>query len=438
MGLFVLLTLIVNYVFDIKVSKSTIACDQELMSMNHRITYLNGIMFDYESMKDMPFYNASSFFKSQFIKLQQAWLSVLTQRETRLYQYAQISIIIDVIRIAVVFFVAVWRFRQGLLQISDFLLFTAAIEQMTTAVWNVLGSAKQLYRFSSMYESVAEYENLPSENDMSLINNYRPIPNYIHNITFENVTFIYPNQKTPALEKVSFTITGDETVAIVGENGAGKSTLVSLLLRLYEPTSGCILMNGHNVNEYHLEEYRQCFSTVFQDFNMYALTVGENITFSNQIDTVWENLRIIGLDSKIRSLPKGLNMPYTQMFEKDGIRFSGGEEQKLAICRGLSRENAKIIIMDEPTSNIDPISEFDFNNMICTNSQKKQTIFISHRFSTTQFCDKILVFDNAHLVETGSHNTLMKKDNGLYQKLYKMQVAFYQLNKSTIIGEDKK
>ena len=263
-------------------------------------------------------------------------------------------------------------------------------------------------KYSEGKKTIFEHEELPIE------------------FVFENVSFTYPYQTEPCLRNINLTIRNKERLSIVGENGAGKTTLVKLLLRLYEPTEGRILINGVDIKEIDYNEYLSLFSTVFQDFKLFAFRIVDNVTaLANDTDLadVQKCLDKAGLSSKISSLDKGIETYIHKIYEEDGIELSGGESQKLAIARALYKD-APVVILDEPTAALDPKAEYDIYMKFLSLVNTKTSIFISHRLSSTKFCDRIVVLRDGQIVELGSHLELLAQ-KGYYAELFNLQSQFY-------------
>lgn len=247
-------------------------------------------------------------------------------------------------------------------------------------------------------------------------------------IEFRNVSFSYPLSNKKVLENLSFTISEREKVAIVGVNGAGKSTIVSLILGFYKPTEGEILINGINANDLNPDERYKAFATVLQNVEPLAVSLAENVAGTDKnIDRkkVIDSLEKAGLSYKLDQLPKGIDTQMTRNIYEDGTLFSGGENQKLAIARAIYRENAKAMIMDEPTAALDALAEEKIYRDLEKISQGKTLIFISHRLASTRFCDRIMLLDGGRIREKGSHEELLAK-NGLYKEMYESQRKYYK------------
>lgn len=242
---------------------------------------------------------------------------------------------------------------------------------------------------------------------------------------FQDVCFCYPGSETVVLDHINLKFTIGEKFALVGRNGAGKTTLIKLLCRLYEPTSGKILLNGIDIGLYDYDEYVQIFSVVFQDYKIFAFPLDQNVAGSEEVDEkrLWAALSQAGIAERARELPDTI---HTLLYKEngDGVEISGGEAQKLAIARALYKD-APFIILDEPTAALDPLAEAEvyeqFNQMI----RGKTAIYISHRMSSCKFCDDILVLDQGRIAERGTHEELISR-GGIYAQLYSTQAQYYQ------------
>ena len=245
-------------------------------------------------------------------------------------------------------------------------------------------------------------------------------------IEFENVSFHYPGSEKNVMENFSIRFKIGERLAVVGRNGSGKTTFIKLLCRLYDPTEGRILLNGIDIKKYDYKEYLSLFSVVFQDFQIPAFTLGQAVAASQEYDEEHVNdaVKKAGLSSLAARMPYGNETYLTKEFDKTGVNISGGEAQKLAIARALYHDTP-FVILDEPTAALDPIAEYEvyakFDELIGT----KTAVYISHRLSSCQFCNDILVIDDGKAVQRGSHEKLIDEE-GLYAKLWKTQAKYYQ------------
>lgn len=244
-------------------------------------------------------------------------------------------------------------------------------------------------------------------------------------LVFDNVCFSYKDEET--IKNLSFELNRGEIVALVGHNGAGKTTIVKLLLRLYDPTSGVIRVNGRDIREYDLHAYREMFAATFQDFSVMGMTIKENVLmgrrYDNEDELVERSLKRAGVYEKVQSLPKGIYTMMTKEFEEDGAVLSGGENQKLAVARTFAKESP-VKIFDEPSSALDPIAEYELVKNIMREGRDHTMLFISHRLSSVKSCDKVFMLENGRLIEKGSHRQLMEL-GGSYARMYKKQAMNY-------------
>lgn len=271
--------------------------------------------------------------------------------------------------------------------------------------------------------STLEYLNLESEKTKgdSLEETTKGV------IEFRNVSFRYPGTKELVLDHVSLKIEPSEKIAVVGKNGSGKTTLVKLLCRLYEPEEGEILWNGKNIREYDLREWQKIFAIVFQDYSLLSLTLGQNVAASEQYETERAKnvLQLAGFGERLNKLKKGLEAVVYPEYEQDGVSFSGGEEQKIAIARAIYK-GGQICILDEPTAALDPVSESRVYESFDEIVKDKTAVYISHRLSSCKFSDRIFVLDNGKIAESGTHEALLSQ-NGLYAQLWQAQAQYYKV-----------
>ena len=250
----------------------------------------------------------------------------------------------------------------------------------------------------------------------------------LQGIEFQNVSFKYPKSDSYVLQHISFRLNAGEKLAFVGENGAGKTTLIKLMLRLYEPTEGAILLDGVDIRHYDKAEYQRLFGAIFQDFVRYYLSAKVNIGVGN-IEAVEDDSKIKRsavssmADEVIDSLPLGYEQPLGKRF-KNGTELSGGQWQKLAIARAYMSD-APIIILDEPTSALDARAEYEVFQRFIGLTEGRTSIIISHRFSTVRMADRIIVLENGHILENGSHEELLENEQ-LYAELFHLQAEGYR------------
>lgn len=242
-------------------------------------------------------------------------------------------------------------------------------------------------------------------------------------IEIRNMSFTYPGNDTPTLSNINLTIKPYEKIALVGYNGAGKTTLTNLLLRLYDATEGEILIDGKNIKDCTTDSHRNRFAAVFQDFQIFACSLGENVALDINPDEnrVLDALKHSGFTKKVK---KGAKTELLREFDDDGVMLSGGETQKTAIARAFYK-NCPYVILDEPSANLDPVAEYNLNKAMIEAAENKTVIFISHRLSTTVNADRIFVMENGRIIESGSHKELMEQ-NGTYAYMFNLQAEKYK------------
>ncbi len=245
-------------------------------------------------------------------------------------------------------------------------------------------------------------------------------------LVLENVRFAYPAADEDTLKGISMTLPHGSKIAFVGYNGAGKSTLVKLLMRLYDPTSGGVQYGGRGLGDYALSDYRSAVAVLFQDYQIIAATLADNVTMGAPLDEarLLDVLHKVGFDEVLQTLPLGIHTPLTKEFDESGVNLSGGEAQKIAIARVLYSD-AQVLILDEPSSALDPLSEYRLNETIRELADDKTVIFISHRLSTTRMADTIFMLEDGQVIERGSHETLMAQ-NGKYAAMFRLQAEKYR------------
>lgn len=433
-ALFVLITLLIEFVWNVRIDEKLHQKDMQLSKIRHRIQYVSDTVFECRTNKDICLNHAKGFFQKKLKAETQELLDIEETKGKELFKLDIFMSGIEYARTLIIYGFAVFRYFQGLLPIANFTLFANAVKQMTYAIWQILQSIQQIFRASEYFEDYMSYIEMGKQVDHD---GESVLKEGICCIEFKNVSYKYPNQNNYAIQNVSFTITKGQTIALVGDNGAGKSTIVKLLMRLYHVTEGDILLNGKSIYSYQYEDYLSYFAPVFQDFMLYAFSVRENILFDKRKEgkEVLDLLTEIGLKERVYSLPKGLDTPYTKSFYNDGVEFSGGEEQKLVIARALAK-GGEVLILDEPTAAIDPLTEYSIYKMIFMLREEYTTFFVSHRMSSTRFCDKILVFDRGELKEEGSHQELLDKE-GLYYQMYSLQTQYYKGNGTNEYGRSE-
>lgn len=309
------------------------------------------------------------------------------------------------------------------LYLSATATFFECVMSLLNSITNFLNNSRYVDDFRSFYEMPELRQNLPEKE--TNLPKLKPQSHY--EFEFQNVSFKYPRAERFALQNVNIKIKAGERLAVVGLNGAGKSTFIKLLLRLYQPTEGKILLNGTDIQTYDLNSYFKIFAPVFQEVNLFAMSFAENVSMKSPENTdknlVQKTVIQSGLEEKLNSLEKGLDTQLLKVIYDDGIDLSGGQKQKLALARALYK-NAEVVVLDEPTAALDAIAESklysDFDKLI----GGKTSIYISHRLSSTQFCNNVAMFKDGKLIEYGTHKSLLKQ-KGEYANMFHVQAQYY-------------
>lgn len=401
---------------------------QGLLPLNRRYGYYFNLSYDPRITKDIRLYDMSPLLmqrvryfnqeiNKEFKKL--AYRQGFTNGSQRMINAIQSGL--------VYFYVALRVFSDQFgrqISIGDFTMYVGSAIQFTLNFNRMLDNFMIIFQMMHYLDPLVEFMQLPEakqcEGKLEL--------DAIESVSFDNVSFKYPKTNKWILRNVSFTIHKGEKISIVGLNGAGKTTLVKLLCRLYQPDEGIITLNNQDINQYSYESLLVQIAAVFQDYRLLAYSILENITSDDTIDVqkVEKIMCQVGLEEKIKGLPQGLHTRLNKSFDPEGVELSGGQAQKIAIARALYK-SASLIILDEPTSALDPIAEAEiyehFNNLVLD----KTAIYISHRMSSSVFCDRVLILDQGSVSDFDTHKNLMKKENTLYYKLFNTQAEQYRL-----------
>lgn len=311
------------------------------------------------------------------------------------------------------------------IRVSDYIVLVNAINGICQ---NVSGSAQYVTKIqdNSLYiQNIREF--MDYEPKISGSAKGKAVDKERFELKMEGVTYRYLGAKEPVLKDVSISVGKGEKIALVGVNGAGKTTLVKLLMRLYDPEKGRVTLNGTDVRSYTVKEYRDLFATVFQDYQVLGLTIGENVAMgevtAENRERVCQALRDSGIWEKVQSLPKGIDTVLTREYDKEGVYLSGGEQQKIAIAR-VFYKNCAIAVLDEPSSALDPVAEYKMYENMLRACEDKAVIFISHRLSSAVMADRIYMLEGGRVIESGSHAQLMEQ-NGKYAQMFRFQAENY-------------
>ena len=316
------------------------------------------------------------------------------------------------------------RFIGNHITIGDFSMYVAGVAAFSGSIRELMQNIIEVGAYRKYYDAIEEYLNVPAK---MRDNAHLSIPKGEHAIEFRGVTFSYPGQKEYALRNINITLIPGQKLSVVGENGAGKTTFVKLLCRIYDPTEGTILLDGVDIRDIDFDKYMSLFSTVFQDYKLYSLTLKDNVALAQSDDVNDSEVEIVlrkaGFGDKLDSLPKGVKTLVYRNYDDEGFEPSGGEGQKIALARALFKD-APIIVLDEPAAALDPRAEYEMYQNFNMLVGAKTAVYISHRLSSTRFCDNIAVFKNGEIVEYGTHSELMER-SGAYAELFQMQAQYY-------------
>lgn len=414
-------------VFAVEVWKSRVVYKRDLsMTTNNRIkAYAQRTVFLKDFSKDIRTSNIFSVIKSRFDDAVQSNIQILKSYGMKLFIFSMVSSFLgELIPIAGTYAFAGYQFIvTKTLAISGFSVVLSSINSVREATTRIADSFSELSAVALYFQNLHDFFDYESK----IISGSRKTDDF-ESLEFKNVSFKYPSAEKYSLKNVSLKINKGETTAVVGINGAGKTTFVKLLLRFYDATDGEILYNGINIKEYDIDDLRNRFATVFQDYKNFALSVNENVIcrICDEEDKKIARDALIksGVYDKIMTLSNGADTVLTREFDENGAGLSGGESQKMATARMFAK-NFDIAILDEPSSALDPIAEYKMYENLISATKDKTVIYISHRLSSAVLSDKIFVLGGGSVLESGTHSELMNSD-GVYAKMFALQASSYR------------
>jgi len=424
---FLVIALAVGFIMKNILSKMQVQRDEEINPINRKMEYIDRVFYLPDRAKELRHGGIAKYLHENYNVSVEEKVSCLKKWFKKRIKFQLVNdFLLDFIPSVVAMFYMMIRYiLDPALSLGSF---TASLDAMSKLIWTIDDIGEYFTKFNehSMYiEKVKRF----TEYEPKICGEVENIPEF-GSLKVKNLSFAYPFGDADAkiLDNISFEIKKGEKIAFVGYNGAGKTTLIKLLMRLYDCNEGEILYNGQNIKDFVPEKYREHIGAVFQDYKVFAATVAENVMGDEfdekDTETVWAALDAASLAEKVKEFPNGINSQLTTEFSAEGVGLSGGESQKVAIARVFAK-NCELMIMDEPSSALDPVSEFELNQSIIKNAADKTVIFISHRLSTTQMADRIYMFDHGKIVEVGSHDELMSLD-GKYAEMYRVQSKKYQ------------
>ena len=423
--LFVGFPILGNFCFSKVLGKMDFERNKDMAPYNRKIAYVNRVMYMADYAKEIRLTNA-------FRLMQRHYREAIEGLRECTRKYVKKSMIFHWLYVIFTFsfifegLLIYGTYRALVSHTISLAELSVITSMMVSTTWILIGFTESLMKgfknglFMWNLRTFLEYEEvIPEDYDGD------DPGEEIQSIEFRDVSFSYKEEQV--LYHLSFEIRGGKTYALVGHNGAGKSTIIKLLMRFYDPTEGEIFLNGRNIKEYNLQKYRALFATAFQDCRILSLSVLENVLMKKAGDgdreRVAEALQMAGVYDKIMSLPNGMDTILLKEFCEDGVVLSGGQYQKIGVARAFVRQ-CPIKIFDEPSSALDPISEYQLFDNILKSSREKTVLFISHRLSSVQNADWVFMLENGMVKEEGTHSMLIKKQ-GIYADMYKKQAENY-------------
>lgn len=396
----------------------------EIGHAERRVNYYAETANDFSFGKDVRLYGFKQRILNNFKQEIDAYAAIIARVKRREFLLGFAALATLLLSDAATYGILVRDVVEGM-PIADFSMYLAAVLSLSAQLKILAEKAGTVY---SEGEYVYDFFSFMDEDLGERGGTHPAIAGDTLEIEFKNVSFKYPRTEKYIFKNLDFTIHKGERLAIVGVNGAGKSTLVKLMTGMFEPTEGEILINGIPIGEFDKKALYSMFSVVFQDVNVLAYTVLENVSCHAEGDRAraMDALDRVGLGEKVRAYPKGLDQTLLKIIEEDGTDLSGGEAQKLAIARALYK-NANMVIMDEPTAALDALAEAEIYENFASLVAGKTAVYISHRLASTRFCDNIALFDGSGLAEYGTHDTLMAL-GGKYCEMFTVQGKYYSEN----------
>lgn len=424
--IYLIFTVGIIYWFVRRANKYEYSRKDNIAKVNRKSKYIYNLMYNFAYGKDIRIFDLSQWISGKFQEINKAEIKIQKDIKRKYFKADIMDAILLLTREGIIYGYLIYMVLYKNMSIGNFTMYCATIAGFASWMQKVLDNIVYINN-QNLY--INEFRNFLVKNLEGEETNHVDIPRAdSYEIEFRNVSFKYPNSERYIYKNLSLKIKWGERLAIVGVNGAGKTTFVKLLTRLYEPTEGEILINGINISKFDKNEYYKLFSVVFQEIKMFAFSVAENVSLKTKDridrDKVLQSIGRAGIGKKINSLEKGIDTSLLKILDSSGIELSGGENQRLAIARILYK-NGNIIILDEPTSALYPIAEYNLYKSFDDMIQNKTAIYISHRLASKRFCDNIALFEDGEIKEYGTHEELLI-NNGSYAKMFNTQASYYK------------
>lgn len=389
-----------------------------------RFDYYYNLCRDFSAAKDIRLYGFTDYFMLAVAKIIYELEAVNQKFARQNIKVGGTRALLNLLRELVAYVYLTYLVCSSRLSVSDFIFYFGIITGFSNWIMNAVYQYSNIERCCNDCAAFREFAESTDENDNKPDIDFKGI----ESIEFQNVSFKYQSAEKSTINNMSFKVNKGENIAIVGENGAGKTTAVKLLCGLYYPTSGEILINGKSNRDFSGNSYFNLFSAVFQDYYFMPMTIAENICATSNYDKekLFDALEKAGISDKINTLPDKEKSYMIKDVYKDAVDFSGGEKQKLLLAKAIYK-NAPVLILDEPTAALDPIAENELYLKYNEITSNKISFFISHRLSSTRFCDRILFIKDGRIAESGTHEELMAL-KGLYYRIYQIQSYYYKEN----------
>lgn len=397
--------------------------DAEINKITDEIRYYNKTAGDFKSGKEIRLFNLKDMILNAYKNVINKRKSFSLSGVRKTFRKSLLSVLILIIAQAVFAYTFILNFKNGSVDTGSFLMYLTLMLQFVLLADRAIEDYEFFVVNQTIY--VENLYDLLETDKLSSDHGTRDRLSGAVDIEFRNVTFAYPNTDKKILDNLSFKIAKNETIALVGNNGEGKSTIINLLVRLYRPDEGEILLNGVNINEFKEEELYKMFACIFQQVNIYPYTLGNNISMHETYDLERAKRAIedVGLKERIEEEKNAYERNMSHEVAKDALELSGGQEQKLAISRAVYKDSP-ILILDEPTANLDALAEHEIYSKLNDLREDRTSIYISHRLSSTKFCDRIILLKGGKIFEEGTHDDLMKK-KGEYYEMFTIQGKYY-------------